>query len=159
MISTDEIQVEKAYDVEILYSDSAVVRVRVTSPVMNRYTERKEPHQEFSEGVLVEFLGPNREVSSWLTAKYAIRLENKDQVIVRDSVVWQSIEREKLETEELIWDERTKKLYTNKFVTIIRPDEIIYGYGFESDQDFKQARIKAIEGTLKVKDLNQEFRD
>lgn len=145
--------VEKAIDVEILYSDSAQIRVRIKAPTMLRYLDKREPYQEFIDGVYVEFFNPDKTVSSTLTSKYAIRYDNKNQVVVQDSVVWESISNEKLESEELIWDEKTKKVFTKKFVRITRPDEIIYGYGFEANQDFSYSKINAIEGRLKVEDI------
>lgn len=157
LVSKFDTQVETAREVEILYSDSAQVRVRITGPTMLQYLDRREPKQEFPDGVSVSFFGPQGAVTSQLDARYGVRLENKNEVIVRDSVVWQSVEGEKIETEELIWDERSRKIFTNKFVVITRPDEIIYGHGFEADQDFTYSRINAIEGRLKVNELEKEL--
>ncbi len=157
LVSRFNTQVETAKDVEILYSDSAQVRVRITGPTMLYYLDRREPKQEFPDGVEVEFFGPEGNVNSRLNARYGVRMEHKNEVIVRDSVVWQSVEGEKIESEELIWDERQRKIYTNKFVVITRPDEIIYGHGFEADQDFSYSRINAIEGRLKVDELENEL--
>jgi LPS export ABC transporter protein LptC len=148
--------IERATNVEILYSDSAHVRVRVTGPTMLNHLDRRDPHQEFPDGLVVDFFGEGKEVESRLTAKYGVRYPNEGLVIVRDSVVWQSIEQEKLETSELRWDERQKKVYTNKFVRITRPDEIVYGHGFEANQDFSYSKIQAIEGRIKVEDLSKE---
>lgn len=153
----DDMTRELMKGVEILYSDSAVVNVRISSPTLIRFTDRKEPRQEFPDGLNVEFLNPSGRVSSRLTAKYGMRYENKNQIIVRDSVIWDSVNKERLETEELTWDEQKEKLYTNKYVTIIRPEEIIFGYGFEANQDFTYSKIKAIEGTIKVDDLTKEL--
>ena len=149
--------IEKAIDVEILYSDSAQVKVRIEAPTMLQHLDKREPYQEFIDGVYVEFFNQDKTVSSTLTAKYAIRYDSKKQVIVRDSVVWKSLQREKLESEELIWDEKTQKVFTKKFVRITRPDEIIYGYGFEANQDFSYSKINAIEGRLKVEDIGEEL--
>lgn len=157
VISADEIKVETMKEVEILYSDSAIVRVRITGPIMLRHLDLADAKQEFIEGVNVDFFDNHREVSGHLTAQYGIRLENQGKVIVRDSVVWENVLGDRLESEELIWDERTRKVYTDKFVTIIRPDEIIYGYGFEADQDFTYSRIKAIQGKIKIDDLGKDF--
>lgn len=149
--------VEVAHDVEILYSDSALLKVRIEGPTMLTHLDRAYPRQEFIDGVWVEFFGEEGEITSTLTAKYALRMEKLGQVIARDSVVWQSVESDKLETEELIWDEKSKKIYTNKFVVITRPDEIIYGHGFEADQDFSNARIKSVDGQVKVEELGKEL--
>lgn len=146
-------QVERAEVVEILYSDSAKIKVKIAGPTMLYHLDRKDPKQEFPDGVKVDFFDQFQQLSSVLTAKYAIRLEQKQQVLVRDSVVWESEANEKLETEELIWDEQKQKLLSNKFVVITRPDEIIYGHGFEADQDFSNARINAVEGRIAVDQL------
>jgi len=142
-------QVETAKEVEILYSDSAMVRVRITGPTMLYHLDRSSPHQEFTDGVNVDFFDAEGNITSQLTAQYGVRYENRGEVIVRDSVVWNSTEGEKLETEELIWNENRSKIYTKKFVVITRPDEIVYGHGFEADQDFSYSRINAIEGRIK----------
>lgn len=148
---------ETTRDVDILYSDSAQVRVRIKGPTMLTYNDRREPRQEFPDGVAVDFFGPNQEISSKLTAKYAIRYENDAYVVIRDSVVWQSLEGEKLETSQLIWDERRERVYSDRFVVVTRPEEIIYSQGFEANQDFSNIRMKAVEGRMKVEDLSEEF--
>ncbi|MBR9921008.1 MAG: LPS export ABC transporter periplasmic protein LptC [Bacteroidetes bacterium] len=147
-------QVEEVYDFEMLYSDSAIVRIRISGPVMLRHVDQQAPLQEFPEGVLVEFFDPAGNVTSKLSSRYAVRDEDEKKVLVRDSVVWESVNQEKLETSELTWDEREEKIFTNKFVTIRRPDEIIYGHGFESNQEFTRSRIRAIEGRIKMNELN-----
>ena len=152
VFTEEDISVEQMEEVEMLYSDSAKVQVRITAPTMLRYTERNAK-QEFPDGLLVEFFDGRQNVSGYLSAKYGMRYEGEYRVVVRDSVVWESHQGEKLDTEELTWDERNERIFTNKFVTLTRPEEIIFGYGFEADQDFKRSRIKAIDGIIKVDDV------
>ncbi|MCB0634214.1 MAG: LPS export ABC transporter periplasmic protein LptC [Saprospiraceae bacterium] len=152
LLATLNPEVEQATEVEILYSDSSLIKVRIQGPTMLTYLDRNDQRQEFPDGVRVEFFSPEGDITSVLTAKYGVRIDSKNQIIVRDSVVWQSVEQEKLETEELIWDERAEKVFTQKFVVITRPDEIITGHGFESDQNFENARINAVDGRIKISD-------
>lgn len=143
-------QIEQATQVEILYSDSAQVKVRITGDLMFNYLDPANSRQEFPEGVYVEFFGPDQQVSSTLSAQYAMRYEREQRVVTRDSVVWESADGQLLETEELIWDERTEEIYTQKFARITTPREIIYGHGFRADQDFSNARILQIEGITTI---------
>ena len=143
-------QIETVKEVEILYSDSARVQVRVTGPTMLNYLDRTEQRQEFTDGIRIEFFDPFQNVTSELVANYAIRNERDGIMIARDSVVWSSIEGEKLETEELIWDERKEEVFTQKFARITTPREIIYGHGFRANQDFSNARIQQVEGIITV---------
>ena len=143
---------EVAHDVEMLYSDSAIVQVRIRAPRMIRHLDKKNVRQEFPDGMNVDFFGPGQRVDSRLRSNYAMRFDEKKQIVVRDSVVWQSNNGEQLETEELTWDEKSGKVFTNRFVTLRRPEEIIYGVGFEAEQDFSRSRIKAIEGRIRVEE-------
>ncbi|MEL7252310.1 MAG: LPS export ABC transporter periplasmic protein LptC [Bacteroidota bacterium] len=145
------VKVETVKEVEILYSDSAQVKVRVTGPTMLNNLDRTEPFQEFVDGVLVEFFDPeDGSISSTLVARYAIRFERRGEIIARDSVVWESVTDQKLETEELIWQEREQQVFTRKFARISTPTEIIYGHGFRANQDFSNARIQQVEGIITV---------
>lgn len=155
VFTENDVAVEVGRNVEILYSDSAIVRVRVTGPLLYNYTERENPRQEFPAGVKVDFLEPNLSVSSTITAKTAVRYQDKGRIIARDSVVLTTVKQEKLETEELIWDEKTGKVFTEKFVKVTKPGEVIYGFGLEAEQDFSYWKIKVPKGRIKVEQLDE----
>lgn len=155
VFTQDDTAVEIARDVEILYSDSAFVRVRVTGPVLHNHSERDDPRQEFPEGVKIEFLETDLSVKSTITAQHATRYQEKGKIIARDSVIMLTNKQEKLETEELIWNERTAKVTTEKFVKVTKPGEIIYGFGLEAEQDFSYWKILVPKGRIKVDQLNE----
>ena len=155
VFTQDDTAVEVGKEVEILYSDSALVRVRVTGPVLHNYVTRENPRQEFPGGIKIEFLEPNLSVKSVLTAKNAIRKQEKGQITARDSVVMTTVKQEKLETAELIWDEKTAKVYTDKFVKVTKPGEVIYGFGLEAEQDFSYWKIIVPKGRIKVEQLDE----
>ncbi len=144
------VKVETVKEVEILYSDSAQVRVRITAETMLNKLDANEPQQEFIDGVFVEFFDPSGLVTSTMTANYAIRYEKKGEVVARDSVVWSSFDGQKLETEELIWNEKEEEIFTHKYARITTQTEIIRGYGFRAKQDFTNARIQAVEGIISI---------
>lgn len=149
--------VETAKEVEIIYSDSAKVRVKITGATLLYHVNTREPQQEFPDGVRVDFYGPDDQITSTLTGKYGIRYEAKGEVIVRDSVVWQSQEGQRLETEELIWDERQQRVYNHRFVVLRKLDEVIVGHGFEASQDFKYAKVIAVEGVKSINEISDDF--
>lgn len=149
----DDTAVEVGKDVEILYSDSAVVRVRVTGATLLNFTDFDDPRQEFPEGVRIEFLEPDLSVKSTITAHQAIRRQEKGLITARDSVVLLTNKQEKLETEELIWDEKSRKVRTDKFVKVTKPEEVIYGYGLEAEQDFSYWKILVPKGRIKMKSV------
>ena len=143
--------VEQVQNVDLLYSDSAIVRVRIRGPVMLNHLEFNDPHQEFPNGIKVEFFDLAGRVTSVLTAKYAVRYETRGLTLVRDSVVWRSTEWKQLETPELTWDERQQIVYTKKFVVVTTPQDTVYSHGFQSTQDFRNISLNAVDGTMEVK--------
>jgi LPS export ABC transporter protein LptC len=154
VITQDDVAVEVAHEVEILYSDSAIVRVRVTGPLLHNINERENPRQEFPEGIKIDFLQPDFSIRSTLTAKTATRQQDKGLITARDSVVFKTVKQEKLETEELIWDEKSGKVRTEKFVKVTQPGEVIYGFGLEAEQDFSYWKILVPKGRIKVEQIN-----
>lgn len=155
IFTQNDVAVEVGRGVEILYSDSARVRVRISGPVLHNFTEREDPRQEFPQGVKVDFLDERQQTKSTLTAKNAIRRQDKGQVTARDSVVLNTVRGERLETEELIWDEKTEKIFTDKFVKVTKPGEIIYGFGLEANQDFSYWKITVPKGRIKADQVDK----
>ena len=153
-ISRDQVGIERGKDVEILYSDSARLKVRITGPTMLYYTLQGQPRQEFSDGVVAYFYDDNQQEQSQLSGKYALRDEMRKRVVIRDSVVWESAIDGRLETSELIWDETTNTIKSSKFTKITRKDETIWGYNFETDDKLTHWRLLSPAGSLKVKNAD-----
>jgi lipopolysaccharide export system protein LptC len=65
-------------------------------------------------------------------------------------VVVTNAKNEQLNTEELVWNEKLQKFYTEKFVKISTPTQVIYGDGLESNQTFTQYKITNVKGIIGV---------
>jgi len=144
-ITNDEsYQREEAKHVEILYSDSAEVKVRITADKMIRHLSKRNPRDEFPEGIYVEFLGSNGKAYSWLEADRATRYDKQDEVVAQGNAKFYNTKNETLTSTELIWDEDKSKLHTSKFVQIAQPmkGDTSYGFGFEANEEFTRFEIK-----------------
>ncbi len=144
-------EVETAENIEILYSTDAHVRARLISKELKRFVTKK-PYLEFNKGLTVLFFDEQLIQSSKLTSGYGRVDELSDEMIVRNNVVVINSKGETLNTEELIWDNKTKKIYTDQFVSIKTKDEMIYGDGLEANEDLTNYKIKKIRGTIQLKD-------
>lgn len=151
--------VEIALGVDMLYSDSAYVRVRVQGPKLLRYLDDVSPRDVFPDGVHVDFIEPEGFVSSTLDADQGERFTREKKVIVRDNVVMQNNQGEKLETNELIWDEVKQVVYTDRFVRITKPDEIILAYGFRANQDFSEYELLTVVAQIKADEFKEELKN
>jgi len=142
-----EIPVEISKNVELLYSDSAKVKARMTTPLLYQY--KKPVKDEMPEGVKVEFFNAvTLEVESYLTSKKAVRDIEKGEIEVTDSVVVNNSKGETLTTEQLIWDEHKRIIFTDKYVKITTPDKIIEGYGLTADENLNNYQIKKMSGVV-----------
>ncbi|MEM6377740.1 MAG: hypothetical protein AAF705_05985 [Bacteroidota bacterium] len=151
-----DVEVERTKDAVIYYSDSALTRVIITGPMLLNHTERNNQRKEFTEGIRVEFYDDFGAISSILTAKYAIQYEREDKVIVRDSVIWRSMEDQMLESSELIWDERDELVYTNKISVITTPTDTVFTQYFKAKQDFSEITMTSTDGAIIVEDLSKQ---
>ncbi len=143
-------EVEVGYGITMFYSDSAKVRVILTAPKMLNYVQEADQRQEFPDGLHIVFFDELQDTSSTLIAKWGVYRQRRNQITVRDSVVWESIDFQRLETEELNWEEKTERIYTNKFVILRQPDYIVTGYGLEADQSFQQAKVLQVDGRIPI---------
>jgi LPS export ABC transporter protein LptC len=143
------VNIEKGKEVQINYSDNGVVRIQASGPTATRYNTQK-PYLEFSDGIKILFYSAEHVVESTLTARYATAIENSRSMTARDSVVVVNNKGEVLNTDELIWDEDKKIIYSNSFVKITTADEIIYGNGMTANENFTDYVIKHITGKIKV---------
>jgi len=148
--SQEEVSVETGQNVEMLYSADAKVRAKLNAPVLERHND-KNPFIEMPKGLSLVFYNDSFTVNSTLTAKYGITYENSHEMIVRDNVQVVNVNGDILNTEELVWNEQTEKITSDKFVKIKTRDEIIYGDGLEANQDLTNYKIKKIRGTIRLK--------
>lgn len=138
-------------DAEILYSDSGKVKMKLTASQLDRYAA-DEPYIEFPKGVKILFYDDSLKIHSQLKADYGIRYEREGKMKAKRNVEVVNVKGEKLNTEELILDEVRDKIYTDAFVKITTLEEVMYGDGLESNQDFTKYKIKNIKGTINLKE-------
>lgn len=142
--------VETIRDLETLYSDSGKIKVRVRAPV---YTKKigNQVITELPQGIHIEFFDAEMQVESELSSEWAIHRENERVWEARKDVVVVNRKGERLNTEKLLWDERKERITSDQHVRITTSDEVIFGEGFEANQDFSNYRIFNVKGRLTIK--------
>ncbi len=101
--------IESGKDIVFIYSDSAIIRARLTTPVMDKYFD-KETTVIMPEGLKVTFFNKQSKPSSFLSANYGTQHVEKKIIEVSDSVVVVTLKGDTLTTEHLVWDERKNKV-------------------------------------------------
>ena len=150
-VVNEKIPNESSKDVEILYSDSGKVKMKLISKKANRF-DVEHAYVEFPIGLNMLFYNDSMHVKSTLKADYGIRHQEDGKMEVRKKVEVINVKGEKLNTEYLIYDEEKNRIYTNEFVTITTKDEVMYGDGLESNRDFTRYKIMNIKGIKNIED-------
>lgn len=141
-ISADNnaIPVDKSFGVEVIYSDSAVVKAKMLAPQVDSYKDKR--YDEMVKGVTIIIYDENQKESSRIVSDYAIRREGEGIVELRKNVVATNVKGDIYKSDELIWDEKKRKFLSNKAVQVTQKNgNILFGTGFESDEAFKRPRI------------------
>ena len=141
-------------NIEIIFSDSAKVRVQILSPELAQYPDVERPYLEFPKGLEVFFYDDSMKIESSIRANYTIYYSEEKFWHATGDVVAQNLANgDQLNTEELFWDEEKELIYSNTFTKIQNEDGIFYGKnGFESNQNLNNWRLKGSSGTVNVRD-------
>jgi LPS export ABC transporter protein LptC len=120
------------------------------TPLLQKFESDGQPFLEFPEGILLVKYDLSGQIVSRITADYAKQYEKEQRWEAKNNVVAVNAHGDTLKTEHLIWEEKAGKIHSDKFVKIVRPDQVITGVGFESDQYMKNWRILDPKGPLYI---------
>jgi len=145
-VSGKELPIEQIKEAELIQTENGNIKVKIVANTINRF-QNSQPELIFSDNLVVTFYTDLSKVQSILKAENASIDEQKKIMIASNNVILESDDK-KLETEELVWDEVSNKIYTDKKVKITTGKEVIFGEGFTSNTDFTEYSIVKIHGSL-----------
>lgn len=151
IVSKNMLREDKADEVTIIYSEGAKVRFKLFTKELIRNEVAKPPFADLRNGLRLESYNDSLQIESVLTAKYARFYEKEQNVLLRDSIIVVNKKGDRLSTEELVWNQKLQKFYTEKPVSIRTATQVIYGNGLEANQDFSWYQIMNIKGSVRVK--------
>jgi LPS export ABC transporter protein LptC len=132
-------------------TDSGRIQLILSSSLLEKYDKTDPPYAEFTTGIKVDLYNGKDKPQGTVTSKYA-KCINNNLWELRDSVVVVNEKNERLETEQLFWDQEKDKIYTDRFVKITNEDVISQGIGFESDTHLSRRRIFKVTADIYPKD-------
>ncbi|MDT8307943.1 MAG: LPS export ABC transporter periplasmic protein LptC [Bacteroidales bacterium] len=141
-------------NIEIIFSENASTKIQLITPKMEKYV-KDEILTIMPDGITVFFFDSLGNKNAMLEAGYAIEYQLKKIVEAKYDVVVINEDNDTLNTEHLIWNRHTKKIYTNTYVKITtHNNEVIHGEkGMVADERFTYWRIN------KVRDASLFFPD
>lgn len=153
-VFSEVLPIEKIEGAEMLHTENGKLKVKIVATTIERFNNQ-EPQLVFSNHLVVYFYNDSALVQSTLKAEYAEINDEKKLMTAKENVILTNIAGKKLESEELIWDEKNNKIYTDKKVKITTLKEVIEGEGFVSNPDFSEYSISKIHGTFNFETPNK----
>ena len=133
-----------------LISDSGVTRYRANAKEWLVYGKAKEPYWYFPEGIYVEKFDSLFQTEASIVADTAYYYDKQGLFRFIGQVEVKSLQGEHFETEELFWNQKEDKVYSDRFIRIEQKDKIITGVGFESNQNMTRYTIRESRGIFPV---------
>lgn len=146
--------VQTGFDVKLIYTDSTKLKTIIESPEVHYYTFTEEPYYEFPLGFEIFLFDENENEHYQITGNYGKALIEQGLWEAQNNVIALNVQTgEKLNTEQLFWDQNNQKIYSHKFTKITNGNGVFYGeQGFESNESFTSWRLIGTKGTVNVKE-------
>jgi len=136
-------------NINLVYKDSGRITMKLKSPWLNDYSNRKEhPFNEFPEGLkIISFKNKGKDSVS-ITSNYGLSYSKTLISELKDSVVIINYkDNSKLETSQLFWDQNTDYFFSEKKFKLTTETGTFYGIGFESKKDLSNFLAKKLSGS------------
>ena len=152
--SEETMRTEYSENLSIVESQNGRRSYHFVTPLVEGYSLAREPYREFRKGVKITTYKDDSlsTVDAVLTANYAIYYENRKLWEAKGNVVVVKSDGKNLYTQQLFWNQQTKKIYSNVDSKIVQNDgrDVFIGEGFESDEEFKDWRFRRMKGRMEV---------
>ena len=140
-------------DIETLISDSGIIRYRITTPLWEMYEEAKEPFWRFPQHVHLEKFNDLGVKDAFIDCDSARYFRNEQIWRLDGHITISNLAGDKFRTNQIFWNQRDRKVYSDSFIQIERTDRIIEGYGFRSNDQMTDYTVYRVAGIFPVEGL------
>lgn len=142
-----------------LISDSGLIRYKMVSSKWLVFDNTRDPYWYFPEKIYIEQFDTLFQKQATLQADTAWNYTQRKLWKLKGNVFIRNRMDETFKSEELYWNERTGKVYSDKYIEINKPGELfLKGRGFESNQEMTEYKIFRPFGSEILIDENKEIR-
>lgn len=143
--------VDTTRGVEVIYSDSAIVKGKMLTPLLLKYSAAKNPYDVMPKGIKIIFYDKDRAEIATLVADSAVQLETENITKFYRNVLVTTPKGDSFKSEELIWDQPKKIIYSNKYSEAKMADgNEARGISFMSDDKFEHPEFRSGTGIIQV---------
>lgn len=156
ILERDSLPGMKTLGVNTLISDSGIIKYRLIAEEWDIFDRKKPPYWAFEKGVYLEQFDSLMQIEASIKADTAYYYEKEKLWELRSNVFIQNRKGEKFDTQQLFWNQSTQKVYSDKYIRIEQTENIITGYGFESNQQLTQYVIRNSGGIFPIDETPQD---
>ena len=133
---------ESAENMVITVSDSGRINFIVNAPILNRYSSSDTSYLDCPEGINITSFNDYGQKQAIITANYACQINNNLFKATDSVIIYDLISGDSVITNEVIWDQRQRSIYSTKPVKQVKRDgSVNYGDGFNADERFTRYTI------------------
>jgi len=133
--TSEEIPDQESWNSTIFFTDSGRTRAILNAGHLKVFSKNRETLLD--SNIRIDFYNNEEIHTTTLTAKRGRVDEKTNNLYAIDSVVAVNDSGIVISSDEMMWRNKDRKIVSDKYVTIVSPNEIIEGYGFESDQNLR----------------------
>lgn len=141
-LNRDSLPVMATTGMTSLVSDSGIIRYRITAEEWLMFDKKVPSYWAFERGIYLERFDTLMRVDAQIEADTAYFFDKNKLWELRSNVKIVNLSGTTFTTDLLYWDQIKEKIYSDAFVTIVDNDNILHGYGFDSDQSLENPVIR-----------------
>jgi hypothetical protein len=137
-------------NMEVLWSENGSKIRLMSAPIMEEHSFAPDPFEEFMQGIEVVGYDSLGKPSSLVISDYALHWIEHDLWELNGNVLVEGEEGQRLYTQQLRWDRKIKKIYSNVDSKVEDGGDVLYGVGFDAADDFSRWTFNGVTGTVGV---------
>lgn len=151
-LSMEGMPTMKTVNVSTLISDSGITQYKIVSPLWEVYDEVDTPYWRFPKGLYLRKYDRAYRVIASVAADSARYFKFERLWKLDGNVEMTRVPGTLFQTQQLFWNERDHRLYSDSFIHIETPTHVIEGHGFVSNDQLTDYRIIRPEGIFPIDD-------
>ena len=143
---------QQSENLTVIQTKEGNLSFRFSAPLLEEYEYAEEPYIEFRKGIEIETYNDSTQtVEAKLSANYAIFMKRQQLWEAKGNVVVKKSNGQELYTQQLFWNEKTRRIWSNVDSKIVEESGNSYIVeGFESDDQLKDWKFRRIKGRMWV---------
>ena len=140
------IPLQTVENMNALQTRNGLLQMRMEAPLLQRFENDKESYELFPNGFFVYAYNEEGMLETQIesnVARHTVAAKGKEETweAYGNVVLTNCIKGERMETDTLYWDREQGKIYTRCLVKMYAPGGFMQGYGMESDEMARNAKI------------------